>query len=65
MSLHRIDNGPVVLELVDFGHGMASDFRIIPPGQVAAITAGLADAAFCEELSRRRARFRPYRFPVA
>jgi hypothetical protein len=60
MEIHQMDDGTYVLEIVDFGHAMASDFRIIPKDKLAGIIAKFNDKKFCENLSRNRTQFKPH-----
>ena len=61
MEIHQLDDGELyILEIVDFGHNMASDFRIIPKNQIQNIIANFNDKRFCEELSKNRTKYKPF-----
>ena len=61
MEIHQLDDGELyILEIVDFGHNMASDFRIIPKNQIQKIMANFNDKRFCEELSKNRTKYKPF-----
>jgi len=64
MKIHQIDDaGLYILEIVDFGHDMASDFRIIPNNKIHEIISNFNDKNFCAELSRNRTKYKKFNFP--